>query len=107
MFLLVGDRASLFAIDMARGDPPRVRALPPGLHVLENRPIRAPSPKVRHVRELLGDVWRLPATELEPRLESLLRDHEVPPAPDEAGGGLVRPAEVGAACVHTERYGTR
>jgi uncharacterized protein with NRDE domain len=105
-WILVGDRQSLFAIDMADGSSIRTESLPPGLHVLENRPLRAPSPKVRRAHELLGDVGHMSVEEIERRLEGILSDHEFP-VPSEATGEPARPPEVDAACVHTERYGTR
>ncbi|HTT87249.1 MAG TPA: NRDE family protein, partial [Acidimicrobiales bacterium] len=45
-WLLVGDRVSLFAIDMTAGARPVVSELGPGVHVLENNPLGAPSAKV-------------------------------------------------------------
>ena len=50
-WLLVGDRRSLFYLDLGDGDSPRVTELAPGTHVLENRPLGGVSPKVDHVRE--------------------------------------------------------
>ena len=41
-------------------------------------------------------------------LAAVLRDHQPAAGPQPAGPGrLARPAELSAACVHTERYGTR
>jgi hypothetical protein len=41
-------------------------------------------------------------------LAAVLRDHQPAAGPQPPGpGGLPRPAEVSAACVHTERHGTR
>ena len=38
----------------------------------------------------------------------MLRDHQPATGPEPAGPGRpARPAELSAACVHTERYGTR
>lgn len=105
--ILVGDRTSLFALDMGGGGPVRARALAPGVHVLENRPLGAPSPKVERVRGLLGDVRRVSPDELGSRLRRVLRDHVVPDRAGAEGRGPARPAEADAACVHTERYGTR
>ncbi|MFO0751675.1 MAG: NRDE family protein, partial [Myxococcota bacterium] len=49
-WLLCGDRDALFYLDMSGdGDAAPVTALGPGLHVLENAPYGAPSPKVDHV----------------------------------------------------------
>ncbi len=112
-WILVGDRRDLFAIDNAGGPVPEATALAPGVHILENRPPGAPSPKVERVRELVGDVNHVSADVLEQHLEEVLRDHEVPEpaAQDEpsraCAGEFVRPAATEAACVHTDRYGTR
>lgn len=107
-WLLVGDRETLFAIDTSGRDSPVIRPLPPGVHILENRPLGTTSPKVEHVRHLLAGIDRLPERPLVRRLQAVLSDHEVPPgrsAADEAG--IEAPPDVNAACVHTERYGTR
>ena len=125
-WILVGDRSSLYAIDVTAGPAPAVRALGPGTHILENSPLGAPSPKVDNVRTLLGDI---PGTadgrrDLVARLRVVLADHSVP-APEARldraetarsekgdcdGAGeprRQRPVETLAACVHTEEYGTR
>jgi hypothetical protein len=45
---------------------------------------------------------------VEAGLAEVLRDHQPASGPEPAGPGrLARPAELSAACVHTERYGTR
>ena len=41
-----------------------LRLAPPGIHVLENRPLGVPSPKVDHVRALLAGIERLAETDL-------------------------------------------
>ncbi|HMC70015.1 MAG TPA: NRDE family protein [Mycobacteriales bacterium] len=108
-WMLVADRRSVFAIDISDDDRPLVEQLPAGIHILENRALHASSPKAAHVRALLGDVERLDDHTLVQRLETILADHEVPEglsAAAEAGRADV-PLEVGAACVHTEEYGTR
>ena len=91
-WLLVGDRRSLFFVEVA-GERPTVRALGPGLHVLENRPLEAPSAKADHVRARLAAAE--PRTELTDLLTSVLADHTAPDRP------------LSAACVHTDGYGTR
>lgn len=103
-WLLVGDRTHQYAVDMT-GDQATVELLPPGIHVLENHPIGETSPKSAHVRRLLGDADQLPLDALTARLRTVLTDHEVPSGYDDA----VEPALVRAkaACVHTERFGTR
>ncbi len=48
------------------------------------------------------------AARLEDGLAAVLRDHQVTSGPGPAGSsGGARPAELSAACVHTEHYGTR
>jgi uncharacterized protein with NRDE domain len=107
-WLLVGDREAVFAIDVIGPDAPVIQRLPPGIHIVENRPVGTRSCKVDHVRRRLVGVDHLTEAPLVAQLRSVLSDHEVPPgpsAPDEAG--IEAPPEVKAACVHTERYGTR
>ncbi len=122
-WLLVGDRTTLYALDMtgsAPGDDSlRVEALGPGIHILENNPLHADSPKADHVRTLLGDASTLEGESLIERVRSVLVDHSVPdpvvgPTPETVTPtspadheGRVRPVETFAACVHTETYGTR
>jgi uncharacterized protein with NRDE domain len=108
-WLLVGDREALFAVDLTGGDSPTIEPLPPGLHILENRPFGAPSPKVDHVRSLLADVEDLSGDVLVKRLGAALQDHHVPAAA--LAGERIAPGElpaaISAACVHGDRYGTR
>lgn len=100
-WLLVGDRQSLHYVDFTGGETAAARALEPGIHVLENRPLDAPSPKVDRVRALAAK--RAPETTLTDYLRAILADHEVPSAPSAAA----RPIETEAACVHSALYGTR
>ncbi len=117
-WLLVGDRTSLYALDMTgagAGDPeeirPRVEELGPGVHILENNPLHTRSPKEAHVRELLGDLDALGGADLIERVQSVLVDHTVPEAAaahvSSGGAGEGRPLPTLAACVHTDTYGTR
>lgn len=106
-WLLVGDRETVFAIDMTGGDLPIIEPLPAGMHILENRPVGTSSPKVNHVRDLLAGVDRLSEAPLVRHLQAVLGDHEVPAAVDQGDDMDQIPAQVKAACVHTERYGTR
>jgi uncharacterized protein with NRDE domain len=135
-WLLVGDRMSLYALDMtgAAEDRPQVEQLGPGIHILENNPLHAASPKVDHVRGLLGNVGAagtlgaLPDAVIVERMRSVLADHSIPIVPPSSdagvggagvgageGGGVeggagesrTRPVETLAACVHTDNYGTR
>ncbi|MGH3185070.1 MAG: NRDE family protein, partial [Streptosporangiaceae bacterium] len=115
-WLLVGDRTSLYALDMTAKDRPVVEQLGPGVHILENNPLHAPSAKVDHVRDLLGDLGALEGTAIVDRMRSVLADHSIPPVPARLGSGAgaagpgesgTRPVESQAACVHTDAYGTR
>jgi uncharacterized protein with NRDE domain len=118
-WLLVGDRTSLYALDMTGDDGavPTVEALGPGVHILENNPLHAEFPKEAHVRALLGSVATLEGEALMGRMHDVLVDHTVPETVtvDDAAGGSAdpvraprpRPAATLAACVHTDDYGTR
>ncbi len=127
-WLLVGDRDSLFAVDMSQGRTPSVKELGPGAYVLENRPFGAPSVKVDAVHAHLKGIKTLTGTELVEGLFAILADHEIPgndadvPAgahcslePDaseprgseDRGANASNLAALNAACVHTEHYGTR
>lgn len=111
-WMLVGDRESLYSIGISGGPDVDVEQLSPGLHVLENAPLREESAKATFVRGLLGDALAQrradDAAETIIALETVLADHRpaVPePRPDPTG--RVWPASVSAACVHAEGYGTR
>lgn len=108
-WLLVGDRTSLFLVDMTEGDAPAVQALGRGLHVLENRAWHAPSGKVRHVRSAMEGIEAHRGDALRTRLVEVLRDHAVPEGPtaDSGVAGFIRPRETEACCVHAGPYGTR
>jgi len=130
-WMLVGDRHALFSVDLSGGRRAPVEELPPGSYVLENAPLRQPSAKQQRVAGLVaaleeearGDLTGagpegpaaaragpagLAAARIEAGLAGVLRDHQPAAGPQPAGpGGLARPAELSAACVHTERYGTR
>jgi len=108
-WLLVGDRHTLFSIDLTGGPRPVVQELPPGMYVLENAPLRRESAKQQRVAALAGVALAAEGRGAEAdALATVLCDHEpaagtLPPLPD----GLPRPAEISAACVHTGPYGTR
>jgi uncharacterized protein with NRDE domain len=115
-WFLVGDREALYSLDLTAGTRPVARALGPGVHVLENTALGAPSPKVDQVRELLGPADRLRGPDLMARLSAVLADHTIPaavpavpaiPADAETADAATRRPETLAACVHTEDYGTR
>jgi uncharacterized protein with NRDE domain len=108
-WLLVGDRHTLFSIDLTGGSRPAVQELPPGRYVLENAPLRQVSAKQQRVAALTDAALAADGRAAETAaLATVLRDHE-PAAGPQPGlpDGLPRPAEITAACVHTERYGTR
>lgn len=106
-WLLVGDREALFYVVVGRDEGPQVTPLPPGLHVLENRPLGAASAKVEMIRRALAPAagWLGPA--LLSGLHRVLRSHDRPASGPEDGEGAGRPSDVQAACVHTAAYGTR
>lgn len=131
-WLLVGDRRSLHYVDLTGTGPPAVTELGPGVHVLGNSPLGAPSPKVDHVRRLVDRVAGAGGPALFGALARVLADHTVTtplgdPAPawgagpshasGRAGGPAlasaappgvpVRRPETSACCVHTDDYGTR
>jgi uncharacterized protein with NRDE domain len=115
-WMLVGDRHALFSVDLSGGRRAGVEELPPGRYVLENAPLRQPSAKQQRVAGLVDglDVAGQDGAALdgvdrvEAGLAAVLRDHQPASGPQPAGPGrLARPAELSAACVHTERYGTR
>lgn len=110
-WMLVGDRHALFSVDVSGGHRAGVEELPPGRYVLENAPLRQPSAKQQRVAGLvaaLDGAGLDGAGRVEAGLAAVLRDHQPATGPEAAGpGDWARPAELSAACVHTERYGTR
>jgi uncharacterized protein with NRDE domain len=97
-WLLVGDRESLFFVDFTGADAEAgsAIALPPGIHVLENRALGETSPKVDLVRAGLevppdGD-------QVADAFRRVLTDHRNPE-------GETRPNA--ANCVHLDAFGTR
>jgi uncharacterized protein with NRDE domain len=104
-WLLVGDRTSLYFVDFtgpgpgaAPGESVGAVATPlaPGVYVLENRSLGAPSPKVDLVLATLGEPGDAIATEAQFR--AVLADHRIPPEDDRPTAG---------SCVHLDGYGTR
>lgn len=111
-WMLVGDRRALYSIGIAGGARPEVEQLGPGLHVLENAPLRPGSAKVAFVRQLVAQA-RSQQPDDGPQstvaaLEQVLRIHQ-PAVPEERtdDSGRVWPPQISAPCVHTARYGTR
>jgi len=105
--MLVGDRESLFYLDLT-GTAPGVRALEPGIHVLENRPLEETSGKAAVVSRRLQSVSSWHGCGLVDGLARVLSSHEVPGSrgPPRLIGVELPPA-VDAACVHAGPYGTR
>ena len=104
-WMMVGDRRSLYYLDVTTRGIPGVRELGPGTWVLENRPLEAPSAKADWVRGALqaAPTWR--GKTLVDNLGLLMRSHIVP---DEEGAlEPWRPITTRAACVHAGPYGTR
>ena len=101
-WLVAGDREALFYIDMTR-DNVQVSELPPGLHVLENRPLTEASLKAALVRKRFSAAMSLSGDELIASLEKMLASHDLPVDASDAG----RLPETNAACVHAGIYGTR
>jgi uncharacterized protein with NRDE domain len=108
-WLLVADRQSLYYVAVDPDEASEPEHLGPGIHVLENSALEAPSVKVDHVRSALSraDMTDAPLWEA---LPGVLRDHTIidsvdrpPRFPD---GRERRPATL-APCVHTDGYGTR
>lgn len=106
-WLLIGDRETLYTVDLAGGKP-SFGELSPGIHVLENRSLEDESPKAELARLKLEGAFMLPEDALISRLEEVLRSHDKPAG---AGAfeqdGIKRPAAVESACVHHGGYGTR
>jgi uncharacterized protein with NRDE domain len=103
-WLLVGDREALFHLDLTGAGPVEARPLPPGLHVLENRPLLPPTGKALRLAAALGEAARAAAgaEALAAGLGRVLASHE--PAEEDAAG---RPPELLAPCVHAGPCGTR
>jgi uncharacterized protein with NRDE domain len=95
-WLLVGDRSSLYFIDFTGTTDPEAVALPPGIHVLENRALGEPSLKVDLAREALGSP--VDGDAVVAAFRRVLADHRIPE-------GDERPNA--ANCVHLEGFGTR
>ncbi|HWE69350.1 MAG TPA: NRDE family protein [Acidimicrobiales bacterium] len=106
-WVLVGDRHGLYSVDMTGPGPVESRRLPPGVHVLENKPLGSPSAKVDRVRELLGDCRSRPAASVIDDLAVIVADHVMPLVAADTSETAERQARISACCVHTELYGTR
>lgn len=104
---LAADRSTLLYLDLTRPDVLAAVELEPGVHILENRALDAPSTKVDRVRARLGDVAARDPDSLFEALRAVLADHVITAAPqgDDAWSHLFSRAS--ACCVHTDVYGTR
>jgi uncharacterized protein with NRDE domain len=109
-WLLVADRHDVFFVDVTGTERVVVEQLPAGVHVLENRSLHEPSPKVERVRELLDPVLPCRPEVLFDSLPALLADHHLPSGatPEDATNPRLALA-VRAICVHADEddYGTR
>lgn len=105
-WLLVGDRHSLFGIDLT-GEVTTSVELPPGIHVLENRTLGEPSPKVDHVRSLLAGIESGTVEAARARLAGIMGDHVTHPTPPDPPDTEEIRRAVSAVCVHLPEYGTR
>jgi uncharacterized protein with NRDE domain len=106
-WVLVGDRHALYYVDMTGPGPAESRRLPPGVHILENKPLGDPSAKVDRVRAQLGDCRSRPAASMITSLAAIVADHVMPLTPVDSSQTAERQARISACCVHAEEYGTR
>ena len=99
--LVTGDVEALLLVEYTEGTA-RTRRLPPGCHVVTNRPFdeTMDEPKARRARAVLGEAGLRPARPgrrapegIDERLASILADH-----------GVLGPD---ALCLHSGSYGTR
>jgi uncharacterized protein with NRDE domain len=95
-WLLVGDRTDLFFVDFTGPREGTAVALPPGIHVLENRALGEASPKADLVRAALDGPTD--GDDVVAAFRAVLTDHRNPE-------GEERPN--GANCVHLDTFGTR
>jgi uncharacterized protein with NRDE domain len=112
-WMLIGDRDALFSVAIGPGSAkPEIEELAPGLHVLENAPLRAASRKASFARELveraLAEQPDQGAGAAVAALRSVLGDHQpAVPDPRTDATGRVWPPALSAACVHADGFGTR
>src|ERR1039457_4208553 len=102
-WLMVGDRESLFYVDMTSGRRPAARQLKPGTYVLENAPLLPQSAKAAHVAGLIAAARAVPGADVRDALTTVLRDHSPvpaspPPGEDPAAGGGPRGWGPAVAC---------
>jgi uncharacterized protein with NRDE domain len=95
-WILVGDRSSLYFVDFTGLVSPVAVPLQPGLHVLENRSLGAPSPKVDLVVDAVGTPTD--GGEVLAAFRTVLGDHRIPEGDERPNSGN---------CVHLDGFGTR
>lgn len=110
--LVFGDARALRVAYAREGEAAvHVEALGPGLHVLGNDTIGAPSWKARRAEELARPLAGRPWFEMAPGLHRMLADHAMPPPEEVPEPPPWMPREIArqlqAVCVHTPTYGTR
>jgi uncharacterized protein with NRDE domain len=98
-WLLAGDRDALFFIDFTGLVEAKAEPLPPGLYVLENRPLGVPSPKTARVTTALADLKGAETALTDFR--RVLADHA------EAEPAEPKGPKSSSNCVHLDGYGTR
>lgn len=105
--LLVGDARELFYLELAAGHARvQLHALGPGVHVLENRPFHADSPKADFIRGRIQPLLSLRADALVEGLVGVLSSRDVPPRAKDRPA-TDRPIETEAAFICAGPYGTR
>jgi uncharacterized protein with NRDE domain len=104
---LVGDRSSLYYVDVTGSNGVGAVELSPGIHVLENKPLEERSSKADHVKDLLGEVRKLRVDQIQARLRRVITDHTVNQDPVDDSDRAQLASQASACCVHTEQYGTR
>ncbi len=108
-WLLIGDRRSLYYVELPGDRGPTIRELGTGIHVLENTALGEPSVKVDRVRSQVSAA-SAKGVSLWSAMASVLGDHSVPLSDGVEIDGdehWERPAATLASCVHSEDYGTR
>lgn len=89
-WLMVGDRQSLFYVDLTGGNRPVARDLPAGTYVLENAPLLPESAKAGHVAGLIKAALAAGNGDVRGALATVLCDHSPGPAASRQDAG--RPA---------------
>lgn len=103
---LVGDRGSLFYLDLTLPHAVRTVELPPGLYVLENRALGDPSAKAEYVRKAVGGA-STGTGDVPDVLRAVLKDHTVTNPAVDGTDEAQRLAQMSCCCVHGTGYGTR